>query len=252
MTPFLLRYADDLYLHGHDLVRWITDYVDLEESLAVGSMTQEELSHAAALLAATGADVVDRDTRYFVRPVEEWAPPQLLCEPATTWPDTVVRSLLFSEATAALVDRLRRVEDDAVRATAEVIAAEQSLHVRHWHRWLRILVRDRRTGDDLLAALHSRAAMCADLFSPAPGDPGQPAEPSTDVTSVEFDLAAVRSDWVKRVHAVTVAAGAGEITLPEPVPCRTWLTADSMTAETIEQLRSIRIDHPERRYEIYR
>ena len=56
MTALLRRWADDLFLHGHDLTRWITDYVDIEESMAVGSMSQEELAHGATLLEFAGDD----------------------------------------------------------------------------------------------------------------------------------------------------------------------------------------------------
>lgn len=234
------RWADDLFLHGHDLVRWITDYVDLEESLAVGSMAQEELSHAAALLMSIGIDAVERDQRLFVRPLPDWAPPRLLLRPATTWPDTVARSLLFSEATATLIGQLRQRGDDALAATASVVGAEQALHVRHWHRWVRILVRDRRTDDELLAALHARAGECDDLFAPAPGEEGDDT-----FTGVLVE------DWGKRVLAALIALGAGDVDLPDPAAQRTPLPAGSEVAVLLERVRSIRVEHPDRRYEIY-
>ena len=37
-SGMVLAFADDLFLHGHHLPRWVTDYVDIEESLAVGSI----------------------------------------------------------------------------------------------------------------------------------------------------------------------------------------------------------------------
>ena len=78
MNALLPRFADDLFLHGHDLTGWITDYVDIEESMAIGSMAQEELAHAATLLEFAGDDPVQRDWRLFVRPVDAWAPAALV------------------------------------------------------------------------------------------------------------------------------------------------------------------------------
>ena len=49
-SSLVLAWCDDLSLQSHQLSKWITDYFDLEESLAVGSIAQELLAHSAALM----------------------------------------------------------------------------------------------------------------------------------------------------------------------------------------------------------
>ena len=85
-TPLVESWAEDLFLHGHDLARWITDYVDLEESLAVGSMSQEDLAHAATLWAGLGHDSEWRDEKVYRSDPSSWRPSRLCTSRLLEWP----------------------------------------------------------------------------------------------------------------------------------------------------------------------
>lgn len=238
MTQLLGLWADDLFLHGHDLTRWITDYIDLEESLAVGSMAQEDLAHAAALFAMIGLDATDRDRRIYQRPVDEWHPSTLIAARAVDWPDAVARAFLFSEAVASVVAHLTGSDDEPTARTAQVIQAEQDLHVRHWHRWVKILSRDPMTAKEFRAALEARAAMASDLFGTAAQAAG------------ELPLDTIHDQWRRRVQAALLALGTDEVALPTTAPRRP-APKNGELAEVLAGIRQIRTSHPDRRYAIY-
>jgi 1,2-phenylacetyl-CoA epoxidase catalytic subunit len=237
-------WSDDLVLHGHGLARWITDYVDFEESLAVGSMAQEDLAHAAALMSAAGCSAEDRDWRIYERPLEAWAPSALLAGPARTWPDTVAQAVLLAEAAAVVVERLTRLGDEVVARTAAVMRGEQELHVRHWHRWVRVLARDRKTGDEFLAALRERAEQCGDLFGDPPTTPGQPRSDALDALSMH-------ADWRGRVAGSLLALGAEEVPLPEGPVARRAPAPGAPLEGVLRGMRSVRSANPAWHYEIH-
>lgn len=168
--------AQDHYLHGHALTPWITDYVDLEESLAIGSMAQDELAHAAALLAAAGWTTEGRDELVYERSLEDWAPAVLAARRFDDFVLTVVRGLVLSTAAVVRAESWLAAGDVGLRSTAAVLVAEQDLHVAHWLRWTRRLSQDLRTADDLVAKGRAVLLAAGDVFGPAPSAPSGQAE----------------------------------------------------------------------------
>jgi 1,2-phenylacetyl-CoA epoxidase catalytic subunit len=185
----LLLAAEDHFVHGHLLSGWITDYIDLEESLAVGSIAQEELAHAATLMNVHGLDDVGRDAFVYQRPVEQWWPTRLLAHRLHDWPSTVVRGLLLAHAAVVRSERMSAAEEPAVRDAGVVLAAEQRLHVLHWQRWVHLLGGDPRTADEL----RQRAAVVLPLARDVFG--------SSSSSDTPRDREA-HTTWVCRVDAV--------------------------------------------------
>ncbi len=173
-------WADDLYLHGVHLARWIVDYVDLEESLAVGTLAQEQLAHARELLTVAGLEPADVDRRLFDRPAADWAPSRLAADPIQRWPQVVGVGLILSHATLAMLaeaDLAHGQDDGAVRVAG--IISEQRLHLMHWQRWTVLLAGSRSTRDDFLDTLQWAGQLAADLFGAlADGDSTAGAGPS--------------------------------------------------------------------------
>src|SRR5439155_15983405 len=122
-----------------------------EESLAVGSIAQEELAHAATLMEFAGLTDEGRDAFIYERPADAWQPSALMAHRLSDWPATVLRGYLLAsvgEVGSALLSLNRKPE---LQSAGHVIAAEQRLHVTHWEHWVKMLGRDERTGDDLRA-----------------------------------------------------------------------------------------------------
>ena len=183
-----LLWAQDCFLHGHLLASWITDYIDLEESLAVGSIAQEEIAHAALLFELAGFDAADRDAVVYEWDAGSWQPARLACVVTDHWPTAVVRGLLLAAASLARGAWLGASADPVRRDAASVLTAERQLHVTHWTRWVRRLGGDPRTAGELGAAVHALLPMSADLFDGIGGN---------DVTGQEL-----RGQWAAHVAAV--------------------------------------------------
>jgi 1,2-phenylacetyl-CoA epoxidase catalytic subunit len=127
--------ADTLFVHGHQLSRWVVDYVDLEESLTAGSLAQDDLAHAVTLWELAGFDCEARDQLVYARPAAQWTASAVATWPTTTFADVVARGLAIARYAVASLER-----DDSEAATT--MAAEQRLHIEHWERWSDILNSD--------------------------------------------------------------------------------------------------------------
>lgn len=190
-----LRYAEDQFLHGHLLSSWIVDYIDLEVSLAVGSIAQEELAHAALLLELAGEDADGRDRFIYERPLAEWWPSRLVVASERDWPATVLRGLLIASAGMLLSRELGDDGTPRVREAAATMRAEQELHVTHWTAWVRLLSGDTRTRDEFIKRGTDVLPLAQDLFGAAPGMPAAPVRDR------------IHESFVAQLHPVLDAAG---------------------------------------------
>lgn len=204
----LLAWSGDLFLHGHHLSRWMVDYVDLEESLAIGSLAQEHLGHARELLTLSGLSTNDIDAWLFDRPLAGWTPSELAATGYREFPATVASALLLATATDTVIAALAR-GDEAARQIAELIGAEQRLHVLHWSRWVGVLHRDPNTHDAVHRALDDAAAASADLFGLPP-----------DAGTGEWDLDDLHAAWSATVAELVTGAGCPVPAVPAPRPRR--------------------------------
>jgi 1,2-phenylacetyl-CoA epoxidase catalytic subunit len=222
----LLRVAEDRFLHGHLLGRWITDYVDLEESLAVGSIAQEELAHAATLMEFAGLDDEGRDAFIFERPAGDWQPSALVAHRLHDWPAAVLRGYLLAsvgEVGSVLLSHARRPE---LQSAGQVIAAEQRLHVTHWERWVTMLGKDERTADELRARAAEVLPLATDVF-------GSPA----------FDQAngeAAHAAWVDSVSGPLSAVGVSVEALGR-TPTPRGALGGSELVDLLDEIRSLRV-----------
>lgn len=195
----LLCWAQDHFLHGHLLTSWITDYIDLEESLAVGSIAQEELAHASLLLELAGYGEAARDDMVYRWDPALWSPAELMTLPIYDWPSTVLRGLLLSTAATSRTAWLGNSAEPARQQAAAVLVAEQTLHVTHWQRWVHRLADDPRTERELQAAADAVLVVCSDLLDGLP----------------DTNLVAMRRTWWADV--VEALGGAG-IIVPAAAP----------------------------------
>lgn len=170
----LTRYAEDHFIHGHTLSSWIVDYVDFEESLAVGSIAQEELAHAATLLGLLGQDAVGRDQFVYERPPSEWWPSRLVLAEDCNWSATVLRGLLIASTGTLLSHELLSQNDEQVRTAATTVLAEQELHLAHWESWVRLIGSNPRTREEFGKRGADLLPLARDLFGAAPGMPTGP------------------------------------------------------------------------------
>ena len=159
----LERWADDEFIVGHHLGLLMHAHLDLEEAVAMGSLSQDELSHASLVLDMLGHDEAAKDRRLLLRDPERFACSSLAVMPVETWPDVVAKHLLYEEADALRVQ---------VLGEGTVIVREETLHRRHWWAWAAALARRDPGAAALQASLDRLWPLTADLLDMAiPVDP---------------------------------------------------------------------------------
>ena len=217
--PHVLALCDDLFIQAHQLANWITDYVDLEESLAVGSISQELLAHSAALMGICGLGPEARDEQIFRRNSEQWWPSRVSCLPDRNWPATVVRGFVLNRAMIAIRPHLAVPDKPRVQQLAEVINAEEDLHAGHWLRWMKILAGDARTTAEFQNEVDRALADSADLFGAVPVAGDEAAE--AELLLHERDLITAHATWVTDVTDLLTQCGVVVSAMPSEIRPRT-------------------------------
>ncbi|MFI7407034.1 Phenylacetic acid catabolic protein [Streptomyces sp. NPDC049541] len=159
-----LALAEDLFVLGNRLGERIVDYIDLEESLAVGSIGQEALAHAETILTLHAFDASAADAHFFERPQEQWRVSRVIGR-LGDWPSTVVCGLVIAAAVSVLAEG--RADDEPAFAA---IRDEQLVHLDHWRRWARALAAWPETSDEFTRAFTEVTHCAGDLFGAGPQD----------------------------------------------------------------------------------
>lgn len=127
----LQRWADDEFVVGHHLGSLMHAHLDLEEAIAMGSLSQDELSHCSLVCELLGdADEAAKDRRLMLRDPLEFRCSSLAVMEVESWPDAVAKHLLYEVADAFRV---------AALAPGTVIRREEELHRHHWWAWAEVL-----------------------------------------------------------------------------------------------------------------
>lgn len=161
----LILLADSLFIHGHNLSRWIVDYVDLEESLAIGSIAQDQIAHASSLYELAGVDPTERDRLIFERPAVQWEVSRLVQLPLYDWPGVVVQGWLFSSTCLTWLDKRGRAASEDVKEVTSIIWAEQHLNLAHWDAWIRLLASNNWARDKTAIWIQQLFPLASDLFA---------------------------------------------------------------------------------------
>ena len=200
-----------------------------EESLAVGSIVQEELAYAATLIELAGYDAVGRDDIIYQRPAGQWYPARLLTHKWHDWPMTVLRALLLSTAAVERSSRLETQGGPMLKSASRILLAEQQLHVTHWTRWIRLLSRQEGTRKELRDRAPEVVALSGDVFGDFPGGPSEPVRH------------ALHMSWISRVAPLLAEVGTEAPQLATTPTSRTALQPDTEGEEILRTVRSLRV-----------
>lgn len=184
-SELLLALADDDFVLGFADSEWTGIAPHLEEDVAMSSMAQDELGHAAAyygLLADLSAG--DPDRIAYDRPADAFRHCRLVDHGRGDWARTMARRWLYDTANAV---RLEALAGSANRPLADLVVKvrrEETYHLLHGEAWLERLARHdgeprRRLAEALelvgpdapsvLAPLPSEALLVDAGIQPLPG-----------------------------------------------------------------------------------
>ena len=179
----VLAFADDEHIIGQRHTEWIGVAPFLEEDLAMSSIAQDELGHAAALyeiivdeivvdeIVVALSDEIDVDQLAFRRDPDDYRCCALVEHPNTDWAFSLVRHWLYDVAEhhrwkALLNSSHQRIADLAVQAFTE-----ESYHTSHSQAMLTRLLNDPESRPLLVNALDTCLPLATSIFTPAPGEP---------------------------------------------------------------------------------
>jgi ring-1,2-phenylacetyl-CoA epoxidase subunit PaaC len=167
LAGLLLSMADDEFVIGFSDSEWTGIAPLLEEDVAMSSLAQDELGHAAALYGLlaelTGSDP---DAIAYDREPAEYRHCRLLDHGRGDWAKTIARRFLYDSAD---VTRLEALASGSWTPLAELVGKlvrEERYHRMHAGAWLdRLARRDGEPRDRLLAALTELAPDAATVFT---------------------------------------------------------------------------------------
>jgi ring-1,2-phenylacetyl-CoA epoxidase subunit PaaC len=165
--------ADDEFVIGFSDSEWTGIAPLLEEDVAMSSLAQDELGHAAALYGLLGELTGgDSDALAYDREPAEYRHCRLLDHGRGDWAMTIARRYLYDTADAVRLDALA---GGSWRPLADLVAKlvrEERYHRMHAGAWLdRLARKPGEPRDRLLAALADLAPDAATVFTPLPDEP---------------------------------------------------------------------------------
>ena len=164
--------ADDEFVIGFSDSEWTGIAPLLEEDVAMSSLAQDELGHAAALYGLM-AELLggDADALAYDREPDAYRHCRLLDHGRGDWAMTIARRYLYDTADAV---RLEALADGAWAPLGELVGKlirEERYHRMHAGAWLDRLARSPgEPRERLLAALAELAPDAATVFAPLPDE----------------------------------------------------------------------------------
>ncbi len=208
VVSLLRSMADDEFVIGFSDSEWTGIAPQLEEDIAMSSLAQDELGHAAALYGLL-ADLTgtDPDALAYDREPADYRHARLLDHGRGDWAMTMARRYLYETADAV---RLEALVGGTWAPLAELVAKlvrEERYHTMHVEHWLeRLASAPGGPRDRLIAALEVLGPDAGTVFTPLPGEPalveaGILARPMRDL----------EADWRARIGETL-----GRLGLPAP------------------------------------
>jgi len=137
----LLEIADDELILGWRDSEWTGIAPLLEEDVAFSSIAQNEIGHARALYELVARERgLTADELAFDRASDEYRCAQLVELRLLDWEKTIARHVLYEEADAERLERLKSSGDAEIAGLAAKIDREEAYHRMHaqmWHDRLR-------------------------------------------------------------------------------------------------------------------
>jgi ring-1,2-phenylacetyl-CoA epoxidase subunit PaaC len=132
----LLEIADDELILGWRDSEWTGIAPLLEEDVAFSSIAQNEIGHARALYELVARERgATADELAFDRSPDEYRCARIVELRLLDWEKTIARHVLYEEADAARLERLKQSDDAEIAGLAAKIDREEAYHRMHAQMW---------------------------------------------------------------------------------------------------------------------
>ncbi len=196
LEELLRSMADDEFVIGFSDSEWTGIAPHLEEDIAMSSLAQDELGHAAALYALlaelTGTDP---DALAYDREPAEYRHASLLDHGRGDWAMTMARRYLYETADSVRLEALVGGSWSPLADLVGKLVREERYHTMHVETWLeRLASADGEPRERLIAALETLGPDAGPVFTPLPGESAL-----IEAGILARPLAALETDWRERV-----------------------------------------------------
>ncbi|HSC50519.1 MAG TPA: 1,2-phenylacetyl-CoA epoxidase subunit PaaC [Gaiellaceae bacterium] len=166
-AQLLLEIADDELILGWRDSEWTGIAPFLEEDVAFSSIAQNEIGHARALYELAASELgTTADELAFDRAPEEYHCSRLVELRLPEWERTIARHVLYEQADAERLARLKEGRDEELAGLAAKIDREEAYHRLHaemWHERLKDEPRYLAALEELLPLVGQRDGHSTDL-----------------------------------------------------------------------------------------
>jgi ring-1,2-phenylacetyl-CoA epoxidase subunit PaaC len=183
-AELLLAIADDELILGWRDSEWTGIAPFLEEDVAFSSIAQNEIGHARALYELAARELgTTADELAFDRRPDEYRSARLVELRLPDWERTIARHVLYEQADAERLARLKASDDEELAGLAAKIDREEAYHRLHAEMWHGRLKDEPR----YQAALEELRPLVAEI-----GDPALRARHGDELTSLWEEMTSVR------------------------------------------------------------
>ena len=212
VAELLRSMADDEFVIGFSDSEWTGIAPLLEEDVAMSSLAQDELGHAAALYGILGELTgTDPDALAYDREPAEYRHCRLLDHGRGDWAMTIARRFLYDTADGIRLEALAGGSWAPLAELVGKLVREERYHRMHAGTWLERLARNEgEPRDRLLAALAELGPDAATVFTPLPGEPAL-----VEAGVLDAPMAELETRW-----RASIAPVFADFALPMPPPAR--------------------------------
>jgi len=212
LGELLRSMADDEFVIGFSDSEWTGIAPLLEEDVAMSSLAQDELGHAAALYGLLGKLVAaNPDALAYDRQPGEYRHCRLLDHGRGDWAMTIARRYLYDSADAVRLEALAGGTWEPLADLVGKLIREERYHRMHAGAWLERLARDGgEARARLLLALRELQHDAATVFTPLP----------EEAALVGAGILAMPMAELERRWRATIGPVFAELDLPMPPATR--------------------------------
>ncbi len=208
LGDLLRSMADDEFVIGFSDSEWTGIAPILEEDVAMSSLAQDELGHAAALYGLLGELLgEDPDALAYDRPPEAYRHCRLLDHGRGDWAMAIARRYLYDSADAVRLEALAGGTWAPLADLVGKLVREERYHRMHAEAWLTRLARDDgEARTRLLRALRTLQHDAATVFTPLPDE----------TALVDAGILAATMPELERRWRIAIGPALADLDLPLP------------------------------------
>ncbi|WP_099363549.1 Phenylacetic acid catabolic protein [Fredinandcohnia onubensis] len=169
IKQFLLEWAEDEFWVGHLMAKKVYDYgPDLEENIAIGSISQDEMGHCRMLLRTITESKSEKEMDMLMY---ERLPEQLRVSRLAEywyeydWVKLIIKQLFYEVVDNERFKFSKKLSLEIIQNISNIMEREESIHLEHWTEWALIISKDEKGRMKIQETVDEIYPLISDFFS---------------------------------------------------------------------------------------